>query len=235
MILHSWIEWIETHQATVGLVESALMLLLAWFSGAFAALGRFRRKARVEIVAPASFVFLDDVAEKGGVGKDVLAAFVLNVSVINATNEKVVVEQFLLSYRTANFFRSFKQRLVRIPFMEQPRKRVGGGHKYHSVWFTNFPASEVKMEPVSGTIDPKEYNAGYLLFVSCTTGGWNPVVFQDKVKLKLSARLTTGERITACREIRVVRDKTFLDEFSPKLSAHVADKTAWNHDLSIME
>ncbi len=127
------IEWIELHNVTVGLLQAVVLMLIAWVAGLFSYLRKLTARPRLEIVETASFVFIEDLKDHDGKPKRVRASFIINASLINSSNEKVVLEQFLLSYRAHNIIRSFRQRLVRFAFPVRPRKRIGNGIKYMGV------------------------------------------------------------------------------------------------------
>ncbi|OIQ71532.1 hypothetical protein GALL_468490 [mine drainage metagenome] len=229
------IDWIELHKVTVGLLQAVVLLLLAWVAGLFSYLRKLTAKPRLHVVETASFVFIEDLADHDGKPNSMRASFIINASLINASKEKVVLEQFLLSYRTHNIIRSYRQRLVRIAFPVRPRKRLGNGIKYMGVWFTEFGEDDYKLEAAHGNLDAKEMCAGYLLFASFTWRGWNPRIAGNTVSVRLRAKLTSGECIKFCTRLRVVTDPAFVEEFCPGLVEHVAHESTWNHDLSTLE
>ena len=228
------IEWIEQHKVTVGLLQAAALLVVAWVSGLFSYLRKLTAKPKLHIAETASFVFIESLANHNGKPNSMRASFVINASLINASSEKVVLEQLFLSYRTYNIIRSYRQRLVRIAFPARPRKRLGNGIKYMGVWFTEFGEDDYKLEAAQGNLEPKEMCAGYLLLASFTWGGWNPRVAGNTVNVKLRAKLTSGECIKLGARLRVVTDSAFVEEFCPGLVEHVAHESTWNHDLSTL-
>lgn len=226
-----FIAWIEQHKVTVGLFQTALLLLVGWITGLFSYLRKKARKPKLRIIESASFVFLERL-DHDGKPDSVRTSLVINASLINASSEKIVLEEFLLSYRTHNLIRSHRQRLLRIAFPVRPRKRLGNGIKYMGVWFTEFGEDEYKIEATQGNLEPMEIGAGYLLFTSFTWGGWNPRLSGNSLDVKLMAKLTSGETITSRTKLRVITDHRFLEEFCPGLGEHLAHESTWNHDLS---
>lgn len=224
--------WIESHDVTVGILQWLALLAIAWFSGLFRLVRRRTIKPKLRIVPTASFVFLEEFAEFGDYKNVARASFVLNVGLSNRTNEKIVVEEFNLSFRARSLWRSYRQKLVRLAFPNRPRKRVGQSTKFMGVWFTEYPLEDRIFEPATGKLDPKDTCGGYLLFVSMTFGSWNPKIEQELINVKLIASLTSGDKLTSRARLRIVRDQLYVNEFCPGLVEHVSHESTWNHDLS---
>lgn len=225
--------WIESHRVTVGLAQSLALILLAWLAGAFRLLQALTRRPSVRIVDSASFVFIESPSIEG---KDnaLRAAYVINASLVNSSAERIVLDEFSLSYQTVNPFRSFKQRLVPIAFPARPRKRLGSGFKMMGVWFTNFPDEEYTLPPGLGSLEPKDMESGYLLFTSFTWGSWNPVVVDGQVRVRLKAYLTSGEVLVGAARLRALYEPETAHEFCPGIIEHIAHESTWNHDLSTL-
>lgn len=232
-MLNDVVTWIEAHEVTVGLLEATALFLVAWFGGLFSYFRRFRARPSVRIQDTASFVFLETVAATGEHPEGLRASFVINASLVNSSNEKIVLDQFELSYRTRSFRRSFSQRLLRLGFPSRPRKRLGESEKYMGVWFTDYPLDELKMEAATGVLEPKDHCAGYLLFTSYTFGAWNPKIEKERIAVRLRASLTSGTTLKTSARLRVTYDAKYAESFSPGLPAHVAHESTWNHDLSL--
>ena len=226
------ISWIEGHRVTVGLIQAVILLLIAWFAGIFRLIVTLTRWPKVRIVETASIVFIESPNVEGK-ESEIRAAFILNASIINSSREKIVLDQFLLSYQTLNPFRSHKQKLVRIAFPSRPRKRVGTGLKLMGVWFTNFAGDEYPLPPAMGCLESMHMESGYLLFASYTWGGWSPAVVDGKIRIRLKALLTSGEVLVHETRIRAISDSSFVSELCPGVIEHIADESTWNHDLSI--
>lgn len=227
------VDWIEAHEHTVALLKGASVVALAWVSGGFAYLRRFKRKARLEIAETASLSFVERPNEPDGPPNLMRMSFVINASIVNASNEKIVLDHFELSFRTGSFWRSNRQRLLRLAFPSRPRKRVGEGTKYMGVWFSEYPLDEIKMSVIDGSLEPKATCGGYLLFTSFTYGTWNPRVAKETVEVRLKAKLTSQQWLRKSAVLRVVDDPTVVEELSPGFVQHVGHVSTWNHDLSI--
>ena len=224
-------KWLEAHPVSVSVLLWIGAFLVAWFAGAFRWLRSFTRKSRLRLVPEASAVFVENIEEHNGQTECVRAAFVLHAVVTNRTSEKIVVDAFGLSYAAINRFRRFRQNLLRLAFPARPRKPVGTGTKFLSVWFTRFVGEDIEFEEVTGQIEPKEIAAGYLLFVSFTHGNWNPRIIDDQIRVWLRCHLTTGERLKASVRVRVERDRDRIEELVPGLLEHIAHDSTWNHEL----
>ena len=226
------VDWIENHQVTVDLLKAAALVLVAWMSGLFAYLRRYRRKAILEITDTASFAYFEQIEELEGHKHLIRAAFIINASVVNASNEKVVVDHFLLSFRTYSLWRSHGQKLVRIAFPSRPRKRLGIAFKQMGVWFTQYPDDEYQLDHATGILEPKEHCGGYLLFTSFTYGNWNPKVQHGMIHVKLRAKLTSQKWLRVTVRLRVTDDASVIEEMSPGITEHLRDRSTWHHDLT---
>ena len=227
------ISWIEGHRVTVGLAQAVTLLLVAWFTGIFRFVITLTRRPKVRIVETASMVFIETPNTEGKDNEN-RVAFILNASIINSLRERIVLDQFFLSYQTINPFRSYRQKLVRIAFPNRPQKRVGTGLKLMGVWFTNFAGDESQLPPSMGCLESMQMESGYLLFVSYTWGGWSPSISDGKIRVRLKALLTSGETLVHETRVRAVFDSSFVSEFCPGIIEHIADQSTWNHDLSII-
>lgn len=232
-MLNDIVTWIENHEITVGLLRDAVLVFFAWLSGAFVYFRRFRDEPHLRIVETASFVIVERVPATAERPEAMRTSFILNVSLVNSSNEKVVLDHFELSYQAHSFLRSYRQRLLRIAFPSRPRKRVGEGVKYMGVWFTEYPQDDLKMDVIDGKLESKDQCSGFLLFTSYTYGSWNPWITDGEIRIRLNASLTSRQRLSTKAKVRVSEDMQFADDFSPGLGAHVAHASTWNHDLSV--
>jgi hypothetical protein len=226
------ISWIEGHRVTVGLIQAVTLLLIAWFTGIFRLVVTLTRRPKVRIAETASMIYIEtpNIEERES---EIRAAFILNASIINSSRERIVLDQFLLSYQTLNPFRSHKQKLVRIALPSRPQKRVGTGWKLMGVWFTNFAGDESPLPPSTGRLESMHMESGYLLFVTYTWGGWSPAVADGKIRVRLKALLTSGDVLVHEARVRAVSDSSIISELCPGIIEHIADESTWNHDLSI--
>ena len=226
--------WIETHKVTIGIIQWAVLLIIAWLSGLFRLIWKNTIKPKLEIVPTASIIFYEEIQDEIYTNP-VRASFIIYANLVNRTNEKIVLQDFYLSFESENFWRSYKQKLLSVTFPARPRKIVGTGIKFMNVFFTEYPEEEVKLKAESGKLETKEMASGYVLFVSSTYGNWNPKIRDGYIRVKLHGILTNGETNTNKAPIRITQSKEIIDELVPGLVQHVAHESTWGYDLSIVE
>ena len=149
--------WLENHKVTTDLIKWVILLFIAWGTGLFKVIRRFNMRPSLKIVPTASFAYIEEFENYTDQHNNLLKntfriSYILNVSLINRSTEKIVLDEFKLSFKTISFFRSYKQELLRIMFPNRPRKRVGESQKYMGVWFTQFPLEELNIETITGEL-----------------------------------------------------------------------------------
>jgi len=107
---------------------------------------------------------------------------------------------------------------------------MGSGVKLLRNWFANFP-DEYQQLTIDGHLPPGHANSGYALFVSHTYGTWNPVVRNDKVRVRISVGLTTGKTIRAKAWIPATHDAEFFEGMVPGILEQIRHPTSWNLPL----
>ncbi len=223
--------WIENHPTTVSILQWGALIILAWVAGVFKWLRVKTTSPKLECVAPASFCFLELLGDFRGHPNSVRASFFVHASIINRSPEKVVVDRFRLGFKCRNMFRSMHQKLLRLAYPAWPRKRLGTGYKLMGAFFTEYGNEDDRLLSVSGTIEPKDIAAGYLLFVSNTYGSWNPQIENDHIQVKLNVTLSSGAKLTDKVRIRVTQDRSVAEEFVPGILEHISDESTWNHSI----
>lgn len=104
---------------------------------------------------------------------------------------------------------------------------MGSGTKFSKVFFTNFNDNSPSLT-MNGVLDPKDHQGGYIFFVSFTWGTWNPRVLKEKIKIRILAKLTTGEVCKDSVWIRVNNDNDFIEKFVPGIINQIGHHTAWD-------
>ena len=231
--MDDFLTWLEAHKVTVGIIQWAILLILAWLSGLFRIIRKYTIKPKLEIVPTASVVFIENIEEQGSYRNLVRASFIINAGLINRINERIVLDKCYLSFETEKFWRRYKQKLLRIAFPARPRKVIGTGIKYMGVFFTEYLEEEGKREVITGELDPKDMCGGYLLFVSFTYGNWNPKIKNERIRVKLNGILTSGDKISSKASLRIEQSRDIIEELVPGLLEHVAHESTWSHDLSV--
>jgi len=223
--LQGLISWQEQHPVTVQLITWFVVLVLAWAVGLFKWLRRQTQKPRFSIVPTASRCLLEEFDELEGKKDVVRASFLINAAVANRSSEKIVIEAFEFTFRRRFAWKRYGPKLGPVSLPNIPRKKMGSGEKYMGVFFTNFSEGDNSLT-VTGRLEPKDFSAGYLLFVAFTFGSWNPLITEKGIKVHLIARLTTGERIKTFSYIPIVRDKQFFEDWVPGIIEQISHETA---------
>ena len=81
---------------------------------------------------------------------------------------------------------------------------------------------------MSGNIGSKEFQNGYILFVSFTYGSWNPKLIKDRVRLKILCKLTTGETLKDAAYIRITYDAEKFEKWVPGIIDQVGHESSWH-------
>ena len=219
-------DWIESHGKTVDLLKWALLLLLAWAVGAFKYLRQKLRQPIPLLEEVTSRCLVEEFDEFNGHRNAVRASFLLEVGLVNTTSESIVIRQFSLSVRRRKFWRSWKPGLSALSLPARPRHQTGASTKLLKNWFSNFQ-DEFPDLTLDGTVEPKHYNSGFLLFVCFATGDHVPRISDDYINVKAHVHLTTGETRTVQGKVRVLRDKEKFDQWVPGFVAQVSHDSAW--------
>ncbi|MZH02992.1 MAG: hypothetical protein F3745_06260 [Nitrospinae bacterium] len=228
MTIAELVTWIESHPTTIEVSKWVLLFIIAWLSGVFKLIRKYTKKSQLKIIDTASFCFVDDINEFQGHTNVVRVAFLIDVSVINPTNEKIVIESFSLRYLTKRYFKKYSNSLYSSTLPNRPRAEMGSGIKISKVFFTDFNDDSSKLT-MDGVIGPKEFQNGYIFFVSTTWGSWNPRVLKKKIKVQVHARLTTGEICKDSFWIRVIKDKEFIEKWIPGIVKQIEHPGSWGH------
>ena len=174
MTISSLIIWIENHPATTEIIKGVILLLIAWGAGVFRLLGKFTKRGQLEIIDTASICFIEEKDEFEGHKNLVRVAYLINITMRNPSNEKVVVESFALSHLSTNKFKPYPKGIHSSTLPNRPRLEMGSGIKLCKVFFTNFSDDQSSNLTMNGVLAPKNFQSGYIYFVSFTWGTWNP-------------------------------------------------------------
>ena len=227
MDISTLIDWIENHKTTVDLLKWIGLLVAAWAAGLFGYLRGLARKPRAEIITKASRCLVEDIDEFNGKLNARRVAFLLDVNVANPTNEKVIIEQFLLSYWADRFWSPRSQELYKLSLPARPRQEMGSGIKFSKVFWTKFDDGHDDLT-MNGVLNPKDFQNAYMLFVSFTYGSWNPKITNDRIKVRLTIKVTAGNILKSVAYIPIARDKEQFEKWVPGIINQVAHHGAWN-------
>lgn len=159
-LFENQLAWLELHNTTIDLLKWLIILLIAWFSGFIKLIYKYTKKPKSVIIPSASIIYFESILEKDNIKNAVRCSYILNVKVTNLSKEKIFVDHFHISYKNYSLKRSMKQKLLRIPFPNRPRKILGDIEKLLSVFFTNYPVEKYDMVPANGILETNESQGG---------------------------------------------------------------------------
>lgn len=225
--MDEFVSWIESHPTTVDILKWGGLLLLAWLSGIFRFVRNYAKRPSISLIAEASRCYVEEIDEFEGSKNVIRAAFLVDVTVRNPTKERIVVESFSLSYvkNKPLYFRSAEYHPVTMP--NRPRQEMGSGTKVSKVFFSKFDDGFEALT-MSGDIEAKQFQNGYLLFVSFTWGSWNPKIVKGHIRTRICCQLTTGEVISDSASIQVTTNAEMFEKWVPGIIDQVGHECTWN-------
>lgn len=224
--LESMVEWIEAHQTTVDLIKWAIVLFLAWIAGGFKYLRNKLRRPSISLEENTSRCLIEEFEEFEGHKNAVRATLLIEMGVLNPTNERINVRSFNLAIKRERFWSRWKPELIALSLPSRPRFQTGSGVKIVKNWFSNF-SDEFASLTLTGVIEPKEYPSAFLLFVSFTSGPMSPKIEGQYLKVKGRANLTTGETFTVSGKVRVMTDIELFESWLPGIKLQINHDSAW--------
>ena len=227
MDIKPFINWIESHPITVDLVKWIAIIVIAWATGVFRFISSFIKKPIIEIISDASHVFIERLEDGEGLDHVVRATFIIDLDVVNPTNDKVHVRYFRLRFSRNKLLGLFSKEMHAISLPARPRTKMGESYKVSKVFFTYFNDGLDNLT-ATGELEPKETQNAFLLFNSTTYGDWEPKVKKGKVRVEIRAKLSTGELLKSKHRVRVTEDREFMEEWIPGIFEHVAGSGARN-------
>lgn len=220
-------DWLEQHNTTVDLLKWTAILVVAWIAGAFSFIRGLTRKPKTALITNASRCLVEEFDELNGKRMVMRAAFLLNAEVTNPSNENVTVKGFKLSYRHNRFWFPQSKELFSLSLPARPRQEMGSAIKVSKVFFSTFGDGYNDLT-MTGVLSPKDFQSAYLLFVSFTWGSWNPRIRNGRVRVRLSAEITTGETLRSVAEIAVTQDKEQFEKWVPGIIDQINHQSTWN-------
>ncbi|MES5815360.1 hypothetical protein [Pseudoxanthomonas sp. Soil82] len=221
------IDWIEEHQGSLDILKWLLVLLAAWALGLFKYVRRKLKSPRVEIERLTSRCYCEAFEELHDCKDVVRSVFLLHVSVTNPTTDPIVVKDFWLRYRTLRSWKKWTEFMLPTTLPNRPRQTVGSSTKLLKVWFSKYQDDPAEFA-LDGRIEARDYQAGYVLFVSSTWGNHNPRITNGKLALEVRAKLTTGETLRHRVAVSQLEDRAYLESFVPGILAVADDHNAQN-------
>lgn len=208
------IDWVEAHQGSVDLLKWVLVIGAAWALGLFKYLRRKLKSPRIEIEELTSRCYCESFEELHDCKNVVRTMFLLQISITNPTTDPVVVKDFWLRYRTKRRFERWTEFLLPTTLPSRPRQKAGNTTKLLKVWFSRYQ-DDPTTDYLDGRVDARDYQTGYVLFVSSTWGSHNPSIHGEKLSIEVRAKLTTGETLKDRATVSQIMDRTYLESFVP--------------------
>lgn len=220
------IEWVEAHQTTVDLLKWIFLIAVAWAVGLFRYVGDLTRKPRIAISEEMSRCLLQErpFQEHADAAR---AVFLLNIEVANRSSARIVVNAFEIRYQRRIGILKWGKPSSAVSLPNRVHQKMGGGTKIMRNWFAMFPDNMERLT-VHGKIDARDAQSGYALFVTHTWGSWNPEVRKGRVRVEVSARLTTGRRVRCKASVPVTDNDELFEKMVPGMREHVEHPTSWN-------
>ncbi len=220
--------WLEAHPVTISVIQWVAIIAIAWIAGVFRLLKKYTRKCKAILIPSTSRCLIEKFKELDGKHNVVRSSFLVDVKIINPTSERVVIEEFTLSYYKNNKWNTISKELQATSLPNRPRQKMGSGIKYMKVFFTNFD-DDMQDLTLDGNLSPKEFQNAYILFVSFTHGSFNPKIVNEKIKTRVTVKLTTGESLRSTQWIKATEDKNLLNNWIPEFIDQISNNMAWNH------
>ena len=220
-------QWIEGHSTTVDLLKWTIVGLLAWILGVFRYLRAKLKRPKLEIESMTTRCIWRELGVIDGKDHHAQVIFLIEAGINNPTTDPIVVRDFTLQIRRFQRWRVKNHWLNAVTLPCRVRHAAGGVIKHLKNWFSNFSDSMDSLT-LGGRIESRDFQSGFLLFVSVSYGFMRPYSADGKIPIELRARLTTGELLSVKADIVIVDDHTQFESMAPGLIAHAQDRRLWN-------
>jgi hypothetical protein len=221
------IAWIELHGVTVDLIKWLLVGILAWFLGAFRFLKTKLKRPTLEVESLTSRCAIEELGDIDGNPANLRATFLIEAGVNNPTTEPIVIRDFSLHIIRLKKWPIWHDALYPTTLPSRVRHTVGDISRYLKNWFSNFSEGPESLT-LNGRIESRDFQSGFLIFVSASWGNMRPKKFENGISVKLKARLTTGEILCAKSIIPVLEDHSVMESLVPGIFEHVENPSTWN-------
>jgi hypothetical protein len=201
--------------------------VLAWGLGLFRFLKAMLKRPKIEIEEFTSRCFWEEMGEIDGNNHNARVTFLIEAGINNPTTDPVVVRDFTLQIKRLKKWPVWHDELNAVTLPARVRQALPNITRYLKNWFSNFEEGSDHLT-VGATIGPREFQSGFLLFVSFSWGYLRPLVRKGGVPVKLKARLTTGEVLEVKSSIYIVEDILTFESMVPGIFEHVSNRETWN-------
>lgn len=219
--------WIEAHATTVGLLKWAIVGVLAWTLGVFRFLRAKLKRPKLEIESFTSRCIWQELGVVDGNDHNARAVFLIEAGITNPTTDPIVVRDFTLKVKRLKGWPVRNPPLNPVTLPSRVRHNIGSITKLLKNWFSNFPEGPDSLT-LSGRIEPRDHQSGFLLFVSASWGYLRPLKKNGSIPVKLCVRLTTGERLVARSNIILMDDHSAFEAMVPGVLLYVQNRSTWN-------
>lgn len=219
--------WIEAHATTVDLLKWAIVGLLAWALGVFRFLRAKLKRPKLEIESFTSRCIWQELGVVDGNDHNARVVFLVEAGITNPTTDPIVVRDFTLKVKRLKGWPVRNHPLNAVTLPSRVRHSIGDITKLLKNWFSNFSEGPDSLT-LSGRIESRDHQSGFLLFVSASWGYLRPFQKDGAIPVKLCARLTTGERLVADARIVLMDDHSAFEAMVPGVIEHVQNRSTWN-------
>jgi hypothetical protein len=220
-------DWIEEHAKTVELLKWIALLVAAWATGLFKLIKNKVRSPSIEIDSLTSSCLILNCSDNDGVMQRHKAIFFLKIGVNNSTEQPIVVRDFCLRYSPQKIFKRWTISFLPCTLPSRPQAKVGQSKKLLPTWFSGFDDG-FKHLTLGNRIEEWAYEAGYILFITSSYGSMNPNVQNETVKVMVTCRLTSGQRLQSVAKVKVMTDSEKLEAIVPGIVKYSDQADTWN-------
>lgn len=225
--LSELISWVESHGTTVDLIKWLIVGVVAWLLGGFRFLRTQLQRPSLEIESFTSRCAWEDLGEVAGNPANARVTILIEAGINNPTTSQIVVRDFTLQIKLLKRWPLWSSELHPTTLPCRVRHAVGDVTRYLKNWFSNYDEGPDALT-LGSKIKDREFQSGFLMFVSATWGNMLPRAVDGKILVKMKARLTTGETLVAKSCIHILENNSVLQELIPGVFAHVEDPATWN-------
>lgn len=226
-IVPDLVVWIENHGTTVDLLKWAIVGLLAWALGVFHFVRAKLKRPKLEIESFTSRCIWQELGVVDGNGHNAQVIFLIEAGINNPTTDPIVVRDFTLKVKRLKRWLVRNHPLNPVTLPSRVRHNIGDITKLLKNWFSNFSEGPETLT-LGARIEARDFQSGFLLFVSVSWGYLRPFTKNGAVPVKLCARLTTGETLVAYSSIVLMDDHTAFEAMVPGILGHVQNRSTWN-------
>jgi hypothetical protein len=221
------ITWIESHPVTVGIIQWIIVGLIAWVLGFFNYIRTILKRPKVEVEKFTSRCFWEEMGVIDGNDHNARVTFLIEAGVNNPTKDPIYVRDFTVQIKRLKKWPLWHDALNAVTLPSRVRHLLPNITRYLKNWFSNFEEGGDYLT-LDAKIEPREFQSGFLLFVSFSWGYMRPLVKDGAVPIKLKARLTTGEILEVKSSIHIVKDRETFESMVPGIFTHVCNSETWN-------